>query len=55
MAAEIEKAIRQNAGLIVDQMLQAAPEGDEAEEAAVGPDDEPEADSGGRKGTRGKR
>ena len=55
VAAEIEKAIRQNAGLIVDQMLQAAPEGDEAEEAAVGPDDEPEADSGGRKGTRGKR
>ena len=55
VAAEIEKAIRQNAGLIVDQMLQAAPEGDEAEEAEVGPGDEPDADSGGRKGHRGKR
>ena len=47
MAAEIEKAIRQNAGLIVDKMLQAAPEGDEAKDAEVGPDDfmpeEPEA------------
>ena len=55
VAAEIEKAIRQNAGLIVDQMLQAAPEGDEAEEAEVGPGDEPDADSAGRKGHRGKR
>jgi recombination protein RecA len=61
VAAEIEKAIRQNAGLIVDQMLQAAPEGDEADEAEAGPDgfarpDEPaEADSTGRKGHRGKR
>jgi recombination protein RecA len=59
MAAEIEKAIRQNAGLIVDQMLQAAPEGNEAEEAEAGPDgfspaDEPDADVGGRKG-RAKR
>src|SRR5262249_37487286 len=59
LAADIEKAIRQNAGLIVDQMLQAAPEGDEAEEAEAGPDgfappDEPDADAGGRKG-RAKR
>jgi recombination protein RecA len=58
LAAEIEKAIRQNAGLIVDQMLQAAPEGDEAAEAGEGPDgftpaDEP--DAAGRKGHRGKR
>jgi recombination protein RecA len=58
LAAEIEKAIRQNAGLIVDQMLQAAPEGDEAAEAEEGPDgftpaDEP--DAAGRKGHRGKR
>jgi recombination protein RecA len=59
LAADIEKAIRQNAGLIVDQMLQAAPEGNEAEEAEAGPDgfgphDEPDADVGGRKG-RAKR
>jgi recombination protein RecA len=58
LAADIEKAIRQNAGLIVDQMLQAAPEGNEAEEAEEGPDgfasEEPEADAGGRKG-RAKR
>jgi recombination protein RecA len=59
LAADIEKSIRQNAGLIVDQMLQAAPEGDEAEAAEEGPDgftpaDEPDADSTGRKG-RAKR
>ena len=55
VAAEIEKAIRQNAGLIVDKMLQAAPEGDEAVDAEVGPEDEPDADAGGRKGARAKR
>jgi recombination protein RecA len=55
VAAEIEKAIRQNAGLIVDKMLQAAPEGDEAADAEVGPEDEPDADTAGRKGTRAKR
>ncbi len=60
VAAEIEKAIRQNAGLIVDQMLQAAPEGDEAAGAEEGPDgfapaDGPDADAPGRKGHRGKR
>src|SRR5436189_2903400 len=58
VAAEIEKAVRQNAGLIVDKMLQAAPEGDEAAEAETGPDDfvaeEPEADAG-RKGAKAKR
>jgi recombination protein RecA len=53
LAGEIEKAIRQNAGLIVDQMLQAAPEGDEAEEGGFVPPDEPDADAG-RKG-RAKR
>ena len=59
MAAELEKAIRQNAGLIVDKMLQAAPEGDEAKDAEVGPDDfmpeEPEAEVAGKKGARAKR
>ena len=39
VANEIEKAIRQNAGLIVDKMLQAAPEGEEAADAEAGPDD----------------
>ncbi|HEX5958969.1 MAG TPA: recombinase RecA, partial [Hyphomicrobiaceae bacterium] len=60
MAGEIEKAIRHNAGLIVDQMLQAAPEGDEAEEAEEGPDgfappDAPDTDASARKGARAKR
>jgi recombination protein RecA len=55
VAGEIEKAIRQNAGLIVDKMLQAAPEGDEAADAEAGPEDEPDVDTGGRKGARGKR
>ena len=57
IAADIEKAVRQNAGLIVDKMLQAAPEGEEATDAEEGPDtpmaDEPETDT--RKGARGKR
>ncbi len=59
IATEIEKAIRQNAGLIVDKMLQAAPEGDEAEDAEEGADefmvDEPEAEAAGKKGARAKR
>src|SRR5688572_6676322 len=55
VAAEIEKAIRQNAGVIVDKMLQGAPEGDEAVDAEVGPEDEPDADTAGRKGARAKR
>jgi recombination protein RecA len=55
LAGEIEKAIRENAGLIVDQMLQATPEGDEASEAAEGPEGfMPADDAGGRKG-RAKR
>ena len=37
IGAKIEKAVRQNAGLIVDRML-ATPEGDEAVEAEDGPD-----------------
>jgi recombination protein RecA len=57
VGAEIEKAVRQNAGLIVDKMLQAAPEGDEAVDAETEPEDfvpeEPEADA--KKGARGKR
>src|SRR5262245_61773494 len=57
VAAEIEKAIRQNAGLIVDKMLQAPPEADEATDADDGPDgfEGAEADTGGKKGARGKR
>jgi recombination protein RecA len=59
IAVDIEKAIRQNAGLIVDKMLQAAPEGDEAKDAEEGPDafmaEEPEAESAGKKGARAKR
>jgi recombination protein RecA len=57
VAAEIEKAIRQNAGLIVDKMLEATPEGDEAADAdddAFAPDG-PEADATAKKGTRAKR
>jgi recombination protein RecA len=56
LAAEIEKSIRQNAGLIVDKMLEAAPEGDEAADAddAFTPDDA-EADTAGKKGARAKR
>jgi recombination protein RecA len=58
IADQIEKAVRQNAGLIVDKMLQAAPEGDEATDAEEGPEgfvavDEPEADT--RKGAKAKR
>ncbi len=55
MANKIERAVRQNAGLIVDKML-AEPVGDEATEAEVGPDDD---DLGGdeplAKAGRGKR
>ena len=50
--------MRQNAGLIVDKMLRAAPEGDEAADAETEPPrtsqpEEPEADA--KKGARGKR
>jgi recombination protein RecA len=55
VAAAIEKAVRQNAGLIVDRML-AQPEGDEAVEAAAGPDGfDGEAGSLVQKAGRGKR
>ena len=52
-----EKAIRANAGLIVEKMLQAAPEGDEGKEADEGPDADgvlPDADEP-KKGARGRR
>jgi recombination protein RecA len=57
MGVEIEKAVRQNAGLIVDKMLEATPEGDEAADAEAGPEEfvgdasEPDA----KKGARGRR
>ncbi|MBV1693623.1 MAG: recombinase RecA [Hyphomicrobiales bacterium] len=59
IAAEIERAVRANSG-IVDKMLMAPPEGDEAKEAEEGPDEDgvlPEAEEGGaaRKGGRGRR
>jgi recombination protein RecA len=57
LGVEIEKAVRQNAGLIVDKMLEATPEGDEAADAEAGPEEltgdasEPDA----KKGARGRR
>jgi recombination protein RecA len=57
IGGEIEKAVRQNAGLIVDKMLEATPEGDEAADAEAGPEElvgdasEPDA----KKGARGRR
>src|SRR5262249_44590180 len=39
VGAEIEKAVRQNAGLIVDKMLEATPGGDEAADAEAGPEE----------------
>ena len=57
VGAEIEKAVRQNAGLIVDKMLEATPEGDEAADAEAGPEefmgDAPDPDT--KKGARGRR
>jgi recombination protein RecA len=60
VADQIEKAVRENAGLIVDKMLLAAPEGNEATEAEEGPEAfSPADDDGetvaGRKGARAKR
>jgi recombination protein RecA len=58
MAAEIDKAIRENAGLIVTKMLEAAPEGSEAAEAEEGPDEDgvlPDVEDGARKGARARR
>jgi recombination protein RecA len=59
IADQIEKAIRQNAGLIVDKMLHAPPEGTEAKDAEDGPEDfmaadEPDPEPA-KKGARGKR
>jgi recombination protein RecA len=57
IADQVEKAIRQNAGLIVDKMLQAEPEAEDALDAEEDPEgflaEAPEA--GGKKGARGKR
>jgi recombination protein RecA len=58
IAQEIEKAIRANAGLIVDKMLQAPPEGSEASEAEEGPDADgvlPDETDAPKKGARGRR
>jgi recombination protein RecA len=59
VAEQVEKAIRQNAGLIVDKMLQAAPEGEEAKDAEEGPDEfmaeEPETEASAKKGAHAKR
>jgi recombination protein RecA len=58
MAAEIERAIRANAGLIVDKMLHAVPEGSEAADADEGPDADgvlPDVEDTGRKGARARR
>ena len=58
MAVEIEKQIRQSAGLIVDKILVAAPEGDEAAEADQGPDADgvlPDVADGAGKGARARR
>jgi recombination protein RecA len=58
IADEIERHIRSNAGLIVEQMLQAAPEGSEAMEADEGPDadgvlpDAPSEDASAKKRAR---
>ena len=58
IANEIEQAIRSNAGLIVEKMLQASPEGDEVAAAEEGPDADgvlPDADDAPKKGVRGRR
>jgi recombination protein RecA len=57
IADQVEKAIRQNAGLIVDKMLQAEPDGEEGTDAEdpEGFGAAPEAETVGKKGTRAKR
>ena len=58
IADQVEKAIRQNAGLIVDKMLQAAePEGEEGMDAEdpEGFADAPEPEAVAKKGARAKR
>jgi recombination protein RecA len=57
LAAEIEQAIRANAGLITEKLL-AHPDADEAREAEEGPDADgvlPDADSEARPSVRGRR
>src|SRR5215510_8583342 len=58
VAEQVEKAIRQNAGLIVDKMLQAEPEGEEGMDAEEEPEafgGGPETEPVGKKGARAKR
>jgi recombination protein RecA len=58
VAAEIERAVRANAGLIVEKMLQAAPEGTEASDASEGPDADgvlPDEEETSKKGARARR
>jgi recombination protein RecA len=59
VADQVEKAIRQNAGLIVDKMLQAEPEADEGADAEDDPGgfvaEAPGADAVVKKGARAKR
>jgi recombination protein RecA len=59
VADQVEKAIRQNAGLIVDKMLQAEPEADEGADAEDDPEsfvaEAPEVDAVAKKGARAKR
>jgi recombination protein RecA len=56
IADQVEKAIRQNAGLIVDKMLQAEPDGEEGTDAEEDPEGfGGEAETVGKKGTRAKR
>jgi recombination protein RecA len=58
MANEIERAIRANAGLIVEKMLHAVPNDDEAKDAEEGPDADgvlPDVEDGAKKGARARR
>jgi recombination protein RecA len=58
IADQVEKAIRQNAGLIVDKMLQAEPDGEEGVDAEEDPEafgGEPQTEAVGKKGARAKR
>jgi recombination protein RecA len=58
MASEIERAIRANAGLIVEKMLHAVPNDDEAKDAEEGPDADgvlPDVEDGAKKGARARR
>jgi recombination protein RecA len=58
IADQVEKAIRQNAGLIVDKMLLAEPEGEEGADDGEDPEGfagEPEPETVAKKGARAKR